>query len=150
MVGGRWGVRAAVEDALDVPLQGALVHTWGDLGRVWQMQTGLGFGEDVGVQGWQGLGGLAVRLWRGVGYEHCLDEGGHGDQLRSASVYEAEEGRGVCVGRRLLHSIMLARRCTGVAFGAERTCEALDAVGRGGELWKHSQDVPKILQRRRR
>ena len=74
------------------------------------------------MQGWQGLGGLAVRLWGRVVYEHCLDEGGHDDQLRSARVYEAEKGRRVCVGRSLLHSTVLARRCMEAAIGAGRAC----------------------------
>ena len=38
---------------------------------------GFGFGEDVGVEGREGLGGLGVGLWRGVGDEHCVDEGAH-------------------------------------------------------------------------
>lgn len=36
----------------------------------------------------------------------------------------------MCVGRRLLHSIMLARRWTEAAFGAGRVCEAVGAIGR--------------------
>jgi hypothetical protein len=42
-----------------------------------EVDVGLGFREDVAVEGRERLGRLAVRLRRGIVYEHCVDEGGH-------------------------------------------------------------------------
>ena len=60
------------------------------------MDVGVGFGQDVGVEGLQGLGGLGVGLWRRVVDQHCVDEGAHRDSLQPRGLVFRE----VCV----LHS----------------------------------------------